>query len=211
MGGEAAIKLNGADISITQTTDYPWDGAVLFDIAVSKPTAFALKLRIPSFAQSCPDGNPLPGDLYRYLDEPANAPGLSVADQATPIEIQHGYATVSRVWEGRTRVCLNLPMSIRRVVAHPAVAELQGKVALERGPLVYALEAADNPAPVLDLALDDAAQLRAEHAPDLLGGITLFQGNALDSRGSAVQFTAIPYYAWGHRGDGQMTVWLNRR
>ncbi|MCY4019179.1 MAG: glycoside hydrolase family 127 protein [Chloroflexi bacterium] len=211
VGGEAAFSLGGADLSIAQTTDYPWDGAVQFDIAVSRPTAFALKLRIPSFAQSFPTGNPLPSDLYRYLDESADVPGLSVADQATPLEIQNGYATVSRVWEGRTRVRLNLPMKVRTVVAHPAVAELQGKVALERGPLVYALEAADNDAPVLDLALDDAAQLRAEHAPDLLGGVTLVQGNALDARGNAVRFTAIPYYAWGHRSEGQMTVWLNRR
>ncbi len=211
VGGEAAFSLDGADLKIAQTTDYPWDGRVVLDIAVSRPTAFALKLRIPSFAQSSPHGKPLPSDLYRYLDESVDAPSLSVADEEIPVEIQKGYATVSRVWEGRTRVCLNLPMKVRTVVAHPAVAELQDKVALERGPLVYALEAADNDAPVLDLALDDAAQLRAEHTPDLLGGVTSVQGNAFDARGNAARFTAIPYYAWGHRGDGQMTVWLKRR
>lgn len=211
VAGETTFSLDGADFSITQTTDYPWDGRVVLDIAVSRPTAFALKLRIPSFAQASPRGMPLPSDLYRYLDESSHAPGLSVDDEEIPLEIQKGFATVSRVWEGKTRLRLHLPMRARRVVAHPAVAELEGKVALERGPIVYALEAADNLAPVLDLALDDAAPLRARHAPDLLGGVTTLQGHALDSRGNAVDFTAIPYYAWGHRGDGQMTVWLNRR
>ncbi|MDE2818312.1 MAG: glycoside hydrolase family 127 protein [Chloroflexota bacterium] len=211
MEGEAAIRLGGAELSVAQTTEYPWDGAVTLDIAVSKPTAFALKLRIPSFAQASPDGKPLPSDLYRYLDETAEPVKLSVAGEDSPVEMQKSYAVVSRVWEGSTRLRLRLPMPIRRVVAHPAVAELKDKVALERGPLVYALEAADNDAPVLELALDESADLRAEHAPDLLGGVTSVRGNALDSRGNSVKFAAIPYYAWGYRGDGQMTVWLKRQ
>ena len=210
VGGEAAIRLGGVDVGITQTTDYPWDGEVVFDIAVSKPCDFALKLRIPSFAQSFPYGKPLPGDLYRYLDEPADAPRLSVDGEDMPVETQAGYATVYRVWEGSTSVRLSLPMRTRTVVAHPAVDELKDKVALERGPLVYALEAADNDAPVLDLALDESRLLRAERVPDLLGGITTIQGDAVGPRGNTFRFTAIPYYAWGHRGDGQMTVWLKR-
>ncbi len=207
---EAAFELNGTDLSITQTTDYPWDGAVLINIAVSKPSAFSLKLRIPSFAQSSPHGKPLPSDLYRYLDETADPVKLSVDGEDIPVEIQEGYAIVSRRWEGSARVRLSLPMPIRPVVAHPAVAELQDKVALERGPLVYALEGADNDASLLDLALDESSQLRAEHSPDLLGGLTIVHGSALDTQGRSLDFTAIPYYAWGHRGDGQMTVWLNR-
>lgn len=211
VGGKAAISLGGADISITQTTDYPWDGTILFDIAVSKPRAFALKLRIPSFAQASPRGKPLPGDLYRYLEESAEPVELSIAGNDSPIDIERGYAVVARVWEGNTRIRLRLPMAARRVVAHAAAAELKDKVALERGPLVYALEGADNKSSVLDLALEDSAQLRAGHVPDLLGGVTAIQGNALDGRGTVVKFTAIPYYAWGHRGDGQMNVWLKRQ
>ena len=102
-------------------------------------------------------------------------------------------------------------MRIRPVLAHPAVAELKDKVALERGPLVYALEAADNHSALLDLALDDFSHLRAEHQPDLLGGVTTVHGRALDTQGNSIDFSAIPYYAWGHRGGGPMTVWLNRQ
>ena len=219
---EAAFSLKGAEVNITQSTEYPWDGAVQVDIAVSKPTDFSLMLRIPSFAQSLSptasptlsptlsNGKPLPSDLYHYLDEQVDAPGLSLEGEAIPLEIQKGYALVSRRWEGRTRLRLNLPMRVRRVLAHPDVEALQGKVALERGPLVYALEAADNDSSLLDLSLDDSSQLRAEHKPDLLGGVTTIQGDALDPRGNPVNFTAIPYYAWGHRGEGPMTVWLKR-
>ncbi len=214
VSSEAAIRLKGADVNITQSTDYPWDGSIQFDIAVSKPSTFTLMLRIPSFAPpvspTASNGKPLPSDLYRYLDEPVDAPGLSLDGKAIPIKMQKGYALVSRRWEGKTRLRLNLPMRVRRVVARPQVDELQGRVALERGPIVYALEAADNDSSVLDLALDDSSPLRAEHKPDLLDGVTTIQGNASDSRGNPVNFTAIPYYAWGHRGDGQMTVWLKR-
>ena len=207
VAGETAFNLDGADIRVIQTTDYPWDGKLVLDIAVSQPTDFALKLRIPSFAQ----GKPLPSDLYHYVDETADPVKLSIAGTEIPVETQDGYAVVSRRWEGPTRIHLDLPMRIRPVLAHPAVAELKDKVALERGPLVYALEAADNDSALLNLALDDSSHFRAEHQPDLLGGVTTVQGRALDSQGSSVDFSAIPYYAWGHRGDGPMTVWLNRQ
>ena len=212
ISSDATIRMPsplGADIHITQRTDYPWDGAVDIDISVSQPCEFALMLRIPAHTTN----KPLPSDLYRSLDEAGAAPRLTLAGEEMPIAIENGYATVAHSahrWEGKTRLRLELPMPIRRVVAHPTVAELRGKVALERGPLVYALEAADNDAPVLDLALDESSPLCAAHAADLLGGITSIRGTALDSGGNARQFSAIPYYAWGHRGDGQMTVWLKR-
>jgi len=90
------------------------------------------------------------------------------------------------------------------------VDELRGKVALERGPIVYALESADNAAPVLDLKLDDASQLISEYQPQLLGGLATIRGAARGASGEEIPFTAIPYYAWGHREAGSMCVWLNR-
>jgi len=103
--------------------------------------------------------------------------------------------------------CERLP---RRVGAHPAVADLAGLVALERGPLVYALESADNPGGVLDLALPTDSPLTVGPRQDLLGGIRSIHGEARNRAGEAQPFTAIPYYAWGHRGGGEMTVWLRR-
>ena len=204
--GDGRFRINDTDVRIRQVTDYPWDGLITLDLTVSQPSTFALQLRIPSFAQR----QPLPSDLYRYLDSSTASATIVVDGQSIPLAINDGYVRAERRWEGKTRVELRLPMAIRRVVAHNAVVDLRGKVALERGPILYALEAADNEADVLDLSLPDTSAIVAEHQADLLGGVTTLRGDALDARGDKVAFTAIPYYAWGHRGEGQMTVWLNR-
>ena len=204
--GDARFRINDTYVRIQQVTDYPWDGSITLDLTVSQPSTFALQLRIPSFAQ----GKPLPSDLYRYLDSTSDPAIIVVDGESIPLPNMEGYARVERRWEGKTRVDLRLPMAIRRVIAHDSVADLRGKVALERGPLVYALESADNGADVLDLSLPDTSAIKAEEQTDLLGGVTTLRGDALDGRGEKVEFTAIPYYAWGHRGDGRMTVWLNR-
>ena len=204
--GGAQLRLANADITLAQRTDYPWQGEIAIDVAVAQPSHFTLKLRIPTYAR----GKPLPGDLYSYLDDSAAPIELAVDGESAPLNMASGYATISRRWAGTTRVTLRLPMPIRRVVALPAVTDLRGQVALERGPLVYALESADKAADVLDLALADDSRLEARHSDDLLGGVTVLRGRAQDASGSPVDFQAIPYYAWGYRGDGKMTVWLKR-
>ena len=206
IAGSAELALAGAKARLEQNTDYPWSGDIQLDVTVSETATFDLKLRIPAYAK----GQPLPGELYRYLDAAGDSPSLRVDGVETPLELDAGYATISRCWTGTTRIELKLPLTIQRAIANDAVAELRGKVALERGPLVYALESADNDSPALDLALPDSSQLQAEHQPKLLGGLTTIRGQALEKDGGAVEFSAIPYYAWGHRGEGQMTVWLNR-
>ncbi len=202
--GSARVQLAGGEIGILQRSQYPWDGAIAIEISVEEPTDFALKLRIPGYAL----GQPVPSDLYTSLDSDAAAAKLIVAGEEAPLEMGLGYATIARRWQGKTRITLRLPMTVRRVIAHEAVEVLRGQVALERGPLVYALESADNPGRLLELALADDSPVHAEHRPDLLGGITTLRGRALGADGQPVDFTAIPYYAWGHRGDGQMTTWL---
>ena len=192
VAGTTEVTLAGAKLRLEQRTDYPWSGDIKFDVTVSEAATFDLKLRIPAFAQ----GQPLPGDLYRYLDVADDSPSLRVDGKASPLELDSGYATVSRRWTGTTRIELRLPLTIQRVIANDAVGDLQGKVALDRGPLVYALESADNDASPLELALPDSSQLKAEHQPKLLGGITTIRGHALEKDGGAVEFSAIPYYAW---------------
>ena len=206
MAGRAILRVSETEVSLRQRTNYPWDGKIEIDLTVAQPATFALRLRIPSFAQ----GQPLPGDLYRYLDESVAASTILVNGKEVPLVIRDGYAELSRGWQGTTRIELRLPLPIRRVVAHSAVAELEGSVAIERGPLVYALEQVDNGAGLLEYALPDSAGLRAEHEPDLLGGLTSIRGEALNGDGRTVSFKAIPYYAWGHRDAGEMTVWLRR-
>ncbi len=207
MSGKAALRLGDSDITIEQRTDYPWSGEIELDLTIAEPATFALRLRRPSFAK----GQPLPSDLYRYLKESNEPVTLTVDGAPTPIEPRNGYIEISRRWSGTSRINLRLPMPIRRVIAHPAVADLDRMVALERGPLVYALEQVDNGSGLLEYALTNGGQLSAEHEPDLLGGVTVIRGEAVAAGGQTLPFTAVPYYAWGHRDVGEMTVWLRRR
>jgi DUF1680 family protein len=89
------------------------------------------------------------------------------------------------------------------------VAEDRGRVTLMRGPIVYCLEAPDQPFAVKDFVLPAAEAVRAEARPALLGGVTVLRGEGrLAKSGAPAAFTAIPYYAWANRGAAAMTVWI---
>ena len=103
---------------------------------------------------------------------------------------------------------LDLPMPVRRVIAHPEVKDCVGKVALQRGPIVYCFEGADHDGRVLDLAMSADAIFTPRRRDDLLGGTTVLDGHLLRA-GERIRATAIPYYLWSNRGAGEMTVWLN--
>ncbi|HEY7089460.1 MAG TPA: hypothetical protein VH518_15285, partial [Tepidisphaeraceae bacterium] len=149
-------------------------------------------------------GEAVPSDLYRFADTTNETPSLSVNGQPIEIKLTAGYASVTREWKTNDTVELNLPMPIRRVIASDRVQADRGRVAIQRGPMVYCVEWPDNPgAKVRSLALSDASKLTADFKADLLGGVTVIK-----SEGS---FTAIPYYAWANRGKGEMIVWMSRK
>ena len=119
-----------------------------------------------------------------------------------------------------TRATSDARTAIRRVVSHDNVEANAGRVALERGPVVYCAEAVDNGGQVFNLVLPDDAVLEPRRRDDLLGGVTVLEGRALglhpaeDGRSVETRpqdFVAVPYYAWAHRGEGEMAVWLPRR
>ncbi|MBM4082168.1 MAG: glycoside hydrolase family 127 protein, partial [Planctomycetes bacterium] len=214
VAGAAEVKLGGQTVKLTQQTRYPWEGAVKLTVEPSRKAAFTLKLRIPGWAQ----GKPVPSDLYRYLDAAAPPVTLKVNGQPVALGLKDGFAEIVRDWQSGDTVELVLPMPIRRVAAHEAVKDDVGRVALERGPIVYCVEGADHDGHVLNLVLPDDAKLTAEHRADLLGGVTALRGMALaarkDTQGNVttqpMALTAIPYYAWCHRGENEMAVWLPR-
>ena len=210
----ADIKLeNGRTVKITQETHYPWDGAVKMTITPDQPGPFRMKVRIPGWARN----QPVPSDLYRYAGDAGPRATLKVNGRAVPIVLDKGYAIIDRVWRPGSTIELNLPMPVRRVVANDEVAADRGRVALERGPILYALEAPDNPeGKVRNLLVARDAALTAEFKPALLKGVEVIQGPATaltyDAQGNVLKnqqaFTAIPYYAWANRGRGQMIVWI---
>ncbi len=203
----ASAVVGGTRVVVQQTGDYPWNGRIALTITPDRPRAFELRVRIPGWARN----EPVPSALYRYADTAGAAYELRVNGERMSPALRRGYAIIARVWKPGDTVTLVLPMPVRRVVADAHVADTRGKVALERGPLVYAAEWVDNDGAVLNLVVPDGAAFDEEHRSDLLGGVTVVRAAATDQAGRPRRLTAIPYYAWSHRGPGEMAVWLERR
>jgi hypothetical protein len=124
---------------------------------------------------------------------------------------------LTRKWKDGDTIELNLPMPIRRVAANDAVQADRGRIALQRGPIVYCVESPDNPAGhVRSLMVPDDAPLAASFEPALLNGVEVLRGSAFlvtrDDQGQLAKtsrnFQAIPYYAWANRGRSEMMVWV---
>ena len=212
IGGSAEIKLPGNTVSLRQQTRYPWDGDVKITVEPQQAGRFAVCVRIPGWAQN----RPVPGDLYSYLDTNTEPVLLKVNGKPVAIELVKGYLPIRRTWQKGDTIELNLPMPIRRVVANPNVKDDRGRIAIERGPVVYCFEGADNPKGVTSLILPSSAKLQSEYHGDLLGGIVTITGRGqilqTGQNGKQVlqdvDVVAIPYYAWAHRGMNEMAVWV---
>ena len=215
IAGKGEIKLGGRAVKLTQQTQYPWDGRVAMTVEPLTPGEFELRVRIPGWAQ----GRPAPSDLYRYENPSSNATAswsLKVNGEPVAAPLEQGYAVIRRAWRAGDAVELSLPMPVRRVVASEKVEADRGRVAIERGPIVYCAEAADNGGRVRNLALPEDARFGEAFQGDLLGGVMTLRSKAVavtrDARGAVTQqltdLTLIPYYAWCHRGAGEMAVWL---
>ncbi len=165
VAGSGTIQRKAGKLRLEQQTRYPWDGKVKIVVQPEPAGPFALKLRIPGWAQ----GRPVPSDLYRYAGQPTDPIRLTVNGQPAELTLQDGYATLRRQWQPGDVVELDLPMPVRRVLAHENVADDRGRVAVERGPIVYCVEGADHGGRVLNLVLPDDAQLAPEHRAGLAG------------------------------------------
>jgi DUF1680 family protein len=210
--GEARIRVQDGELALRQDARYPWDGQVRIEITAAPERPMTLHIRIPGWAK----GRPLPTDLYHYADSSAEPVMLRLNGQPVAFSEAGGYAVIRRTWRPGDRIELNLPMPIRRVLAHEKVKEDTGLVAIERGPLVYCAEGADHDGQALNLVLPDAAKLATVARPDLLGGITVIEatGQRIASGSSRrvepANLKLVSYYAWNHRGAGPMAVWMPR-
>ena len=209
ISGSADVELSGKDagiglpIHIEQSTHYPWDGKITLTITpVKQETAdFTLNLRIPGWARN----QPVPSDLYRYDDGLQPNVQLRLNAKSQPVRLKNGFAQIARVWKAGDTVTLDLDMPVRLVAAHPAVKADQGRFAIERGPLVYCAEGADNNGKVLDKTLASRTVFEIQNRPDLLGGIVTLKATPSEKSEALM---CIPYYAWCHRGANEMRVWF---
>jgi len=216
VAGKATVKLEETNVQIKQETRYPWDGRVKMAIDPERSARFAILVRIPEWAQN----RPLPSDLYKYLESSNERPSLKLNGETVEIKTEKGYVRMEKRWKPGDTLELDLPMTVHKVLAHPNVQDDIGRVALERGPLVYCAEWPDNGGSVSNLLVPDETKFAAEFRPDLLNGVEVIMGgvSALvrGEDGVSVQtkphrLVAIPFYAWANRGMGEMTVWLARR
>ena len=213
--GQASIDLKLQKVGIRQETQYPWDGSIKITVSPETPAEFAINIRIPGWAV----GQPVPGDLYRFQGKGEEAVLIRVNGAEVPVELSQGYVQLQRTWNSGDVIEVSFAMPVRRVLANPEIKADAGKTALERGPIVYCVEWPDNGGRVNNLVLEDSVPLIAERRDNLLNGVTIIKGEAIalfkgKKSGSAVarkqSFIAIPYYAWAHRGEGEMSVWLAR-
>ncbi len=204
----SSVTLADGDSRISVETDYPWSGLVRVRIEQAPAAAWTLSMRIPAWAEGA---------------------SLRVNGEQRPTSAG-SYASVRRSWRAGDVVELSLPMTVRFVEADERIDDVRGCVAIERGPLVFAVEQPDQAEGVVvdDLSVDPTGATGAKHDPDLLGGVTVITargrarthdprtgpyrpaGRAIAREARDVQVTAIPYFAWANRGIGPMRVWLPR-
>ncbi|OVE74188.1 hypothetical protein BVX94_01180 [bacterium B17] len=205
INGSTTVKLKSNSVAVSQKSNYPWDGKIDLTINPKKKGKFTLKIRIPGWARN----QPLPGDLYKYINKTSAQPVLMVNDKKTDIVLDSGYAVLDRKWKAGDKVSLYLPMPVRQVFSHANVKENVGKVAYERGPIVYCAETMDNKdigTSLFDLLVSDKAKLDSEYKADLLNGVTVITAQLEGDK----NLTMIPYYSWAHRGASPMNIWFKR-
>ncbi|TCR79063.1 glycoside hydrolase family 127 protein [Rhizobium sp. BK376] len=200
---KARFELAGARVELAQKTNYPWDGAIRFDVTTDKPARFALSLRIPEWAD---------GSALKVNGETVDIQSISV----------DGYARIEREWKSGDNVDLNIPLETRALFANPLVRQDAGRTALMRGPMVYCVEATDNGAGLNGIELaGDVSRATTSEIAGLRGAIALDLpvrrdeadwGNALyrttppKTRDATVRF--VPYPFWDNRQPGEMLVWV---
>ncbi len=213
MSNTAQLELQNVRTRLTQKTGYPWNGEVSVTVDPQQAGTFEIALRIPGWARN----QPVPSQLYSYASPSKASWTLTVNGQPTSHSMENGYAVIRRSWSPGDVIQLHLPMEVRQVVANEQVKDDLGRVAIERGPLVYCLEWPDNQdIPLRNLLLPAKAQFTTEFNPNLLDGVQVIRTSAHVLKENArkkieetpVQLTAIPYYAWANRGRGLMMVWV---
>jgi DUF1680 family protein len=210
--GSASFNLAGEKIMVEQKTNYPWDGDILINVLPEKTSSFDVRVRIPGWAVN----KPIPSDLYTFADQVHAQPKVFLNDKPVKLVLQQGYVVFNRKWKKGDHIRIQLPMTIRKMEAHEQVVDDRNKFAVERGPLVYCAEWPDNNQHVINLVADEKAPLTGSFQSDVLHGIYIVKGAAQSTARTSEKavatnnttLTLIPYYAWAHRGAGEMMVWI---
>jgi DUF1680 family protein len=216
IGSNTTLKIGKSVVPVSMETNYPWDGNIRVTFQPKSKIKFAAHLRIPGWFS----GEVVPGDLYKY-EKTSNAQfTLSINGKPAEYKMEDGYAVIDREWKKGDQLELILPMEVKTVIARTELKQDDDRIALQRGPLVYCVEGADNNGQAWNLFVPNNASFKTSFQKDLLEGVTTIQFESptiqvsIDGQSVATEvktITAIPYYAWCNRGQNQMQVWLPRR
>ena len=212
MSNTSNLKVEGKAVSLEQATHYPWNGDVTIGVNKNNAGQFTMKIRIPGWVRN----QVVPSDLYTYSDGKRLSYTVKVNGEPVQSELKDGYFCIDRRWKKGDKVAVHFDMEPRTVKANNKVEADRGRIAVERGPIVYCAEWPDNDFDVLSVFMNRTPQFEVVEKPDLLYGINQLKTDAqilgYDDRGrltaTDVKLTLIPYYAWAHRGAGAMAVWL---
>ena len=213
ISGSADVTINKKQINIIQENNYPWDGVLSFTVNPSSSLPFNLLVRIPGWAQNIA----LPSTLYRFDNSSASVATIKVNGQPFTYNVENGYAVINRTWKKNDKVEVVLPMEVRTVSANENVKEDIGKIAIQRGPLMYCAEWVDNNGKTSNFIIPPGTVFSNEYNASLLNGVMVLKAQvpAVVVEGNNIStikksFTAIPYYSWANRGKGEMNVWFPR-
>ena len=213
IGSGTTIQLAKQQVPLKIETNYPWEGNVKLTLTPEKKTKFSLHLRIPGWVR----GEAVPGGLYNFQDTSGADFSIKVNGKAVIYQVERGYAIINREWKMNDVVELSFPMSIKRIVSKPELKADENRVALQRGPLVYCVEGADNDGQAWNIILPQNAALSTSKETVGRESIVTIEGVvpslSVSADGTSVQtekkkLIAIPYYVWCNRGQNQMQVWL---
>jgi uncharacterized protein len=204
---------SGNKLRLEQESNYPWEADIKMRVDPQTASDFSLLLRVPGWARN----EAIPGDLYQFQESDSTQVRIKVNGEPIQVDLDKGYAVIKRKWKKGDRVELLLPMKIKKVKANPQLKEDLGKLALQRGPIVYCAEWPDNDGKTSNLVLAQQALFSSIFRPDLLHGVETLESDLpaiwIEQDGLHVEtrqqaFLAIPYYAWANRGAGEMNIWF---
>jgi hypothetical protein len=213
VGSNTIIPVQKTNIALNMETNYPWDGAVKMSVNPDKKVRYALHLRIPGYVS----GIAVPGGLYNFTNTSAASPVIKVNGVVINYNTEQGYAIINREWKKGDVVEMAIPMDIKKVITRDEVKQDNDRMALQRGPLIYCFEGADNNGKAWNMVLPANANfsttnftIKNEPVLALVSNLPVVSINAdgTSLNTSPQQVKAIPYYTWCNRGSNPMQVWL---
>jgi uncharacterized protein len=206
IANQTEFELADEKISVEMKTNFPWDGKVELEFKPKTSKRFTVSLRIPGWVQE----NPVPGTLYNFLQQAENNMILLVNGKKVTYKEENGYAVIDREWKKGDRITYELPMEIRQLQSRPEVLANTDKIAIQRGPLVYCVEGADNQGKVLQITLPASPNFSTKEITILDEKVQAIEFQALDGQ-TLKKIIAIPYYTWANRGQNEMMVWIPKK